>query len=140
MNYARGGHEACRRRSDDLDFQRTAHRVHGEEGTRDAPGQPSRLVLMSRSSKSFSHGSQLGTSVDDTADLKRGPIGWNQDDFDALENGVIVGRIFKVPIAPQDRTWMWASSHNGHIRRAAHGDEATCEEAVAAFAKSWRRE
>jgi hypothetical protein len=31
--------------------------------------------------------------------LKRAPIGWNQDDFDVVENGVIVGRIFKVPIA-----------------------------------------
>jgi hypothetical protein len=28
------------------------------------------------------------------------PIGWNQDDYDVIENDVIVGRIFKVPIAP----------------------------------------
>ena len=28
--------------------------------------------------------------------LKRAPIGWNQDDFDVFEDGVIVGRIFKV--------------------------------------------
>jgi hypothetical protein len=34
-------------------------------------------------------------------------------------------RFFKVPIAPQDRNWMWASGHNGEIRRAAHGYEAT---------------
>ena len=26
--------------------------------------------------------------------LKRAPIGWNQDDFDVLEDGVIVGRIY----------------------------------------------
>jgi hypothetical protein len=26
--------------------------------------------------------------------LKRAPIGWNEDDFDVLENGVVVGRIF----------------------------------------------
>jgi hypothetical protein len=70
--------------------------------------------------------------------LKRAPIGWNQDDFDVVEDGVIVGRIFKVPIAPQDRTWMWASGHNGDIRRAAHGYETTREAAMAAFAKSWR--
>ncbi len=25
--------------------------------------------------------------------LKRAPIGWNQDDFDVVESGVIVGRI-----------------------------------------------
>jgi hypothetical protein len=26
--------------------------------------------------------------------LKRTAIGWNQDDYDVLEDGVIVGRIF----------------------------------------------
>jgi hypothetical protein len=72
--------------------------------------------------------------------LKRAPIGWNQDDFDVLENCVIVGRIFKVPIAPENRYWMWASGHNGEIKPAAHGYEATHEQAMAAFAKSWRRE
>jgi hypothetical protein len=41
---------------------------------------------------------------------------------------------------PQDGHWMWASGHNGHIRRAAHGYEPTREAAMAAFAKSWRRE
>src|SRR5262245_43993646 len=33
-----------------------------------------------------------------------------------------------------------ASGHNGQIKRAAHGYEATREAAMAAFAKSWRRE
>jgi hypothetical protein len=34
---------------------------------------------------------------------------------------VIVGRIFKVPIAPQDQPWMWTSGHNGEYiaRRTA---------------------
>jgi hypothetical protein len=41
--------------------------------------------------------------------LKRARIGWNQDDYDVLEDGMIMGRIFKVPIAPQDQPWMWAS-------------------------------
>jgi hypothetical protein len=50
---------------------------------------------------------------------------------------VIVGRIFKVPIAPGNRQWMWTSSHNGLIRRPAHGYEPTREAAMAAFAKSW---
>jgi hypothetical protein len=69
--------------------------------------------------------------------LKRAPIGWNQDDYDVLEDGVIVGRIFKVPIAPQDQPWMWASGHNGEsFARAAHGYAATRESAMAAFAKS----
>jgi hypothetical protein len=56
-----------------------------------------------------------------------------------FENGKIVGRIFKVPIAPQDCHWMWASGHNGDIKRAAHGYELTREAAMAAFAKSWRQ-
>jgi hypothetical protein len=66
------------------------------------------------------------------------PFGLNQDDFSVLEDGVIVGRIFLPPVAPQDRPWMWASWPLGHIRRAAHGYEATREAAMAAFAKSWR--
>jgi hypothetical protein len=33
---------------------------------------------------------------------------------------------------------MWASGHNGHMRRAAHGYEATREAAMAAFAESLR--
>jgi hypothetical protein len=72
--------------------------------------------------------------------FKRAPIGPNLEDYDVLENGAVVGRIFKVPIAPEDRHWMWASGHNGDIRRAAHGYERTREAAMAAFAKSWRRE
>ena len=43
-------------------------------------------------------------------------------------------------VAPQDRHWMWASGHNGDLKRAAHGYESTREAAIAAFAKSWRRE
>jgi len=65
----------------------------------------------------------------------------NQDDFDVLENGIIVGRIFFLAAAaPKGRPWMWASGHNGDIRRAAHGFEPTREAAMAAFAKSWRRQ
>jgi hypothetical protein len=55
---------------------------------------------------------------------------WRDDDYDVLENGVVVGRIFMVPVAPQGRPWMWASGHNGHIRRAAHGYEQTREAAM----------
>jgi hypothetical protein len=66
---------------------------------------------------------------------------WRDDDYDVLENGVVVGRIFFLDaVGPQGRTWMWASGHNGQIARAAHGYAATREEAMAAFAKSWRRE
>jgi len=65
---------------------------------------------------------------------------WRDDDYDVLEDGVVVGRISKEQAAPQDRPWMWASGHNGDIKRAAYGYEPTREAATAAFAKSWRRE
>jgi hypothetical protein len=81
------------------------------------------------------------TTIDDPiADLKRAPIGWSQDDYDVVENGVIVGRIFLDAVGPWGRPWMWASGHNGDYRRAAHGYEPTREAAMAALAKSWRRE
>jgi hypothetical protein len=35
---------------------------------------------------------------------------------------------------------MWASGHNGDIRRTARGYEPKREAAMVAFAKSWRRE
>jgi hypothetical protein len=55
-----------------------------------------------------------------------------------LEDGVVVGRIFLMPIGPRGRPWMWASGHNRAIERAVHGYEPTREAALAAFAKSWR--
>jgi hypothetical protein len=65
---------------------------------------------------------------------------WRDDDFDVLEDGVVVGRIvFFDAVGPQGRPWMWASGHNGEIKRASHGYEPTREAAMAAFAKSWRR-
>ena len=73
--------------------------------------------------------------------LKRGdPSRRREDDYDVLENGVVVGRIFKVPAAaPEGRPWMWASGHGGHTERAAHGYAETREAAMAALAKNWRR-
>ena len=65
---------------------------------------------------------------------------WSDDHYGVLEDGVIVGGTFLVPVAPEGRLWMWASGHNGDIARAAHGYEATREAAMAAFAKSWRRQ
>jgi len=43
--------------------------------------------------------------------LKRAPIGWNQNDFDVLENGAIVGRIFFLDaVGPQGRPWTRSGS------------------------------
>jgi len=32
---------------------------------------------------------------------------WNEDDYDVLCEGVVVGRIFKVHAAPVATPWMW---------------------------------
>jgi hypothetical protein len=32
---------------------------------------------------------------------------WNDDDFDVLADGVVVGRIFKANAAPVGSPWMW---------------------------------
>ena len=74
--------------------------------------------------------------------LKRGdPSRRREDDYDVLEDGKVVGRIFKVPAAaPEGRPWMWASGHGRHFKSAAHGYAETREAAMEAFAKSWRRQ
>jgi hypothetical protein len=51
----------------------------------------------------------------------------------------VVGRVFLSPDAPEGRQWMWTLAQGYHQDRA-HGYEATREAAMAAFAKSWRRE
>jgi hypothetical protein len=38
---------------------------------------------------------------------------WRDDEYDLLENGEVVGRVFVSPGASADRQWMWASGHNG---------------------------
>jgi hypothetical protein len=49
---------------------------------------------------------------------ERTPIGPNLEDYSVLEDGVIVGRIFKSPGAPKDRQWMWAHFDLPTWRRA----------------------
>ena len=69
--------------------------------------------------------------------LKRAPVGDNQDDFDVLDDGVVVCRIsFLDAVGPQGPPWMRASGHNGDIERAAYGYEQTREAAMAVFAKN----
>jgi len=66
---------------------------------------------------------------------------WNDDDFDVLADGVVVGRIFKVHAAPVGSPWMWTLAFGQHEDRTpTHGYAATREAAMAAFAKNWRRE
>jgi hypothetical protein len=43
--------------------------------------------------------------------------------------------------APADASWLWTLPYGQHEDRTpTHGYEATREAAMAAFAKSWRRE
>jgi hypothetical protein len=72
------------------------------------------------------------------------PVGsddWSDDHFDVLAEGVVVGRMFKSLGGPAGMPWLWALAFKHHKDRSpTHGYEATREAAMAAFAKSWRRE
>ena len=62
---------------------------------------------------------------------------WNDDDYDVLAEGIVVGRIMKAAAVPVGT--LAFGHHEG--RTPTHGYyEATREAAMAAFAKSWRRE
>jgi hypothetical protein len=50
-----------------------------------------------------------------------------------------IGRIFHAAASPVGSPWMWTLIFDYHEGRT-HGYEATREAAMAAFAKSWRRE
>jgi hypothetical protein len=67
---------------------------------------------------------------------------WSDDDFDALADGVVVGRIMEAAASPVGLPWMWTILVIEHREDfpATHGYEPTREAAMAAFAKSWRRE
>jgi hypothetical protein len=73
--------------------------------------------------------------------LKRAPIGGNVEDYDVLADDKVVGRIFLAAHSPRGTAWMWTFAYGQHEDRTpTHGYEATREAAMAAFAKSWRRE
>ncbi|HKF09574.1 MAG TPA: hypothetical protein VKB89_12785 [Xanthobacteraceae bacterium] len=58
-----------------------------------------------------------------------------------LAGDVVVGRIMKAIAAPVGSPWFWTLAFGYHCdRRPTHGYAATREAAMAAFAKSWRRE
>ena len=66
---------------------------------------------------------------------------WSDDDFDVLCGGVVVGWIMKAAAVPAGMSWMWTLAFGYHEDRTpTHGYEPTREAAMAAFAKSWRRE
>jgi hypothetical protein len=62
----------------------------------------------------------------------------NDDDYDVLCNGVVVGRIMQAAAVPVGMSWMWTLAFGHHEDRTPmHGYAATREAAMAAFAKSW---
>jgi len=66
---------------------------------------------------------------------------WSDDDYDVLANGEVVGRIYKANAAPVRSPWMQTLAFWHHEDQTpTHGYAATREAAMAAFAKSWRRE
>ena len=66
---------------------------------------------------------------------------WKDDDYDVLADGVVVGRTMKAIAAPVGSPWFWTLAFGYHRdRRPTHGYAETREAAMAAFAKSWRRE
>ena len=72
------------------------------------------------------------------AALSRPSGKWDDDDFDVLADGVVVGRIFKADAAPGGMPWMWTMLFD--YRWPTHGCAAWRETAMPAFAESWRRE
>ena len=65
----------------------------------------------------------------------------SDDDYDVLADSFVVGRIFMVNAAAVGEPWMWTLAIDHHEDRTpTHGYAATREDAMAAFAKSWRRE
>jgi hypothetical protein len=66
---------------------------------------------------------------------------WSEDDYDVIADDAVVGRILRSAAKPPDRQWMWTLAYGYHKDRTpTHGYEPTREAAMAAFAKSWRRE
>jgi hypothetical protein len=62
-------------------------------------------------------------------------------DYDVLADGEVVGRIMRTDAAPEATSWMWTLAYGHHEDRTpSFGYEPTREAAMAAFAKSWRRE
>jgi hypothetical protein len=81
-----------------------------------------------------------GQSVLSTTQI-RSSSDWNDDDYDVLADGVVVGRIMKAAAVQVGQSWMWTLMFGHHEdRNPTHGYAATREAAMSAFAKSWRRE
>jgi hypothetical protein len=66
---------------------------------------------------------------------------WGEDDYDVLADRAVVGRIMRAAASPEGTPWLWTLAYGYHEDRTpTYGYEPTREAAMAAFAKSWRRE
>jgi len=95
----------------------------------------------------------MGSGADmdkDYLTLKRvSNLGWSENDYDVLLHDpayaepIVVGRIWKAAAVPRGtppwHPWLWTLAYGHHEDRTPYG-YATREAAMAAFAKSWRRE
>ena len=55
-------------------------------------------------------------------------------------SGPRLGRIYRVPISPQDRPWFWALAAAPSLGPTQRGYEPTREDAIAAFKRAWQGE
>ena len=57
---------------------------------------------------------------------------WNDDDYDLLCEGAVVGRIMKSAAAPVGQPWLWTLAYGHHEDHTpTHGYEPTREAAMA---------
>ena len=49
---------------------------------------------------------------------------WNDDDYDVLADGAVVGRIFKLHAAPVGAPWMWTLAFGYH--EGSHANTRLC--------------
>jgi hypothetical protein len=81
--------------------------------------------------------------------LRNGPSGhWNDDDFDVLAIGTVVGRIFKANASPVGSRWMWTLTFPHHQGRSPTArlcchprgrDAGVCQELSAGMIRNRRR-
>jgi hypothetical protein len=76
------------------------------------------------------------------AKLSRPSGQWQDEDYDVLADGKVVGRIYErgSEDEPPDMRWFWSIMIVPAVPNMTNGHAATREEAMAAFAKSWRRD
>jgi len=67
-----------------------------------------------------------------------GAIDWGPNDFDVLNAGRCVGRIFLSPASPSDRNWLWTITAPDYPRSIhTRGNSAIREQAMADFKAEW---